>query len=269
MEETTGCALRATPPGDHLATLKHLDPQQAQFVRVLVHELKAPAAGAKMLIDTLRLHDAVADFPIAGVVERISLRLERMITLIKDLLELAQMDSGAPVGEVGTIDLCAETRLGCEYYREQAEHDGLALHVDLPNAPVRARFDVRGFRLVLSNLISNAIKYTPIGSVAVSLRRQDGWAVLEVADTGMGIPATDVPKLFVQFFRASNAEASHIEGSGVGLAGVKSLVERFGGELTFQTRENEGTTFTVRLPGDYQPPKTRGGPAALASAIRR
>jgi signal transduction histidine kinase len=252
MEQAAGCALHHAPPCNDAATLVQLDEQKAQFMRLLVHELKAPAAGAKMLIDALRLNEAVSDSAVAGVIERISQRLGRMIALIKDLLELAQMKSGDPIGEVAAIDLREETELGCECYREQAERKGLALRVDLPNQPLRARFDMQGYQLVLSNLLSNAIKYTPQGSVTVSSRRQEGWAVLEVSDTGIGVPEAEVPRLFGEFFRASNAKASGIEGNGVGLAGVRSLVERFGGELTLDTRENEGSTFTVWLPGDHR-----------------
>jgi signal transduction histidine kinase len=82
----------------------------------------------------------------------------------------------------------------------------------------------------------------------VVLRTEGRWAVLEVADTGIGIPEKDLPKLFTEFFRASNARASDIDGSGVGLAGAKTLVERFGGEFSLRTQENEGSTFTIRLP---------------------
>ncbi len=103
--------------------------------------------------------------------------------------------------------------------------------VELPESPVLVRMDWQGYHLILSNLVSNAVKYTQAGSVEVSLRSQEPWAVLQIKDTGMGIPEADIPQLFNEFFRASNAKRSKIEGTGVGLAGVKELVERFGGEL--------------------------------------
>jgi signal transduction histidine kinase len=80
------------------------------------------------------------------------------------------------------------------------------------------------------------------------LSRQDAWAILEVSDSGIGIPEADIHQLFQEFFRASNAKRQKIQGTGVGLAGVKHIVERFGGELALRSRENEGSTFTVRLP---------------------
>ncbi|MCP4246613.1 MAG: HAMP domain-containing histidine kinase [bacterium] len=266
MDEGTGGAIYPGRPNS-LGTLMQLEKQKVQFMRMMVHELKAPVAGAKMLVDALLFNDAVSDSPVAPMLEKVSRRMGRMTELINDLLELARVKSGDPLGEVGTIDLRAETELGCEPYRDPAEHKGLALRVDLPSEPVHARLDSQGYRLVLSNLVSNAIKYTPAGSVTVSLRQQDGWAVLEVTDTGMGSPEADVPKLFGEFFRASNAKASRIEGSGVGLAGAKSLVARFGGELALQTRENEGSTFTVRLPAKRPAPtRHRVAPARHQAA---
>ena len=222
MSTVAGYALPSTRLYDNPATLEQLEEQKAQFIRVIVHELKAPVAGAKMLIDALRFSDAAADSAVAGVIERISNRMGRMSELIRDLLDMARLKSGDLFGEVRTVNLRAETEQGCEAYREQAEQKGLALHIDLPDRPVCARINTRGYQIVLSNLVSNAIKYTPSGSVTVSLRREGGWAVLEVADTGMGIPEADVPKLFAEFFRASNAKASGIEGSGVGLTGRKA-----------------------------------------------
>lgn len=243
-----GCALHHAQVYDDLATLKELEKQKAQFMRVMVHELKAPVAAAQMMADALQYHDAVAETAAADVVVRIAGRMTQLMALIKDLLDLARVKSGDPLGAIAVLDLVAVTRAGCEPYREQAELKGLELALDLPDVPVRARFDSQGYGLVLSNLVSNAVKYTSAGGVTVSVRAVAPWAELRVADTGIGIPAADVPKLFGEFFRASNARAQKIEGTGVGLAGVRSLVERFGGELALDTRENEGSTFIVRLP---------------------
>ena len=101
---------------------------------------------------------------------------------------------------------------------------------------------------MLSNLVSNAVKYTPAGRIEISLRQESTWAVLEVRDTGIGIPAGELDQLFSEFFRASNARRSQVPGTGLGLAGVRALVKHLGGELALQSRENEGSRFTVRLP---------------------
>jgi signal transduction histidine kinase len=108
--------------------------------------------------------------------------------------------------------------------------------------------DLQAYHLILSNLVSNAIKYTPAGSIEILLQEQGPWAVLKVKDTGIGIPEAQISQIFTEFFRASNARGSQIPGTGVGLAGAKELVERFDGELELVSDENRGSTFTVRLP---------------------
>jgi len=230
-----------------LATMKQLDKDKAQFMRVMVHELKSPVAGAKMLMSLLT-GQTFENPQLDALPQRISDRLDQMGELISDILVLAKVKSGEPLGEVAVVDLAARTAAACDDYRAQADAKGLAMAVDLPSAPVPVRIDVQGCTLVLSNLVSNAIKYTPAGRVGVALAAVDGSAVLSVTDSGIGIPEKDVPKLFTEFFRASNAKRSDIKGSGVGLSGVKSIVERFGGKLWLTTAEGAGSTFTVRLP---------------------
>jgi signal transduction histidine kinase len=255
------CALYHARLYNELATLKALDKQKAQFMRVMIHELKSPVAAAKMMADALQYDDDVAHSPAGAITAKISRRMEQLMTLIRDLLDLARVKGGQPLSDVAVMDLAAETAAACEPYRQPAADKGLAFAVDLPAAPLPARLDVQGYRLVLSNLVSNAVKYTAAGRVSIRVASDGPWATVEVSDTGMGIPAADIPRLFGEFFRATNARQSDIEGSGVGLAGVKSLVERFGGELAVTSRENEGSTFTVRLPlhdaaGDGSPPPT-------------
>lgn len=242
-----GYALYHAKLYDDLATMKKLEKEKAEFMRVMVHELKSPAAATKMLMEMVQAHKQ--DNP--KVVElhgRIAGRMDQMLDLIKDILVLARAKSGEPMGEIAVLDMKAETRSVCEEYREQAEQKGLAMTVELPSEPLPVRMDSQGSRLVLSNLVSNAVKYTQAGSVTVSLGRENTWAVLRVQDSGIGIPEKDIPRLFREFFRASNAKANKISGSGVGLAGVKNIVERFSGQLEFQSIENQGSTFIVRLP---------------------
>ena len=232
---------------DELITLKLLKKEKAKFMRIMVHELKSPVATAKMMADTVQ--SQLKDSPkAASLVARIGKRMDDMLELVEDTLDLSRVKTGDPLGDIVEIDLVDEMRSACETYREQAQAKGLSMSVQLPEEKVTVRFDLKGLRLILSNLVSNAVKYTREGSVAGTLRKENNWAVVEVADTGIGVPEEDIPKLFGEFFRASNARGSDIKGTGVGLAGVKELVERFGGRLALSTRENEGSTFTARLP---------------------
>jgi signal transduction histidine kinase len=227
--------------------MKRLDKEKAEFIRVLVHELKSPVAASRMLVELLAADPpddpALRDLPV-----RIAARLDEMEQLVRDILALAKIKSGDALGEVRTLDAAALAAESCDAFRERAEAKGLELAVDLPASPVPVRFDAQGFGLVVSNLVSNAVKYTPAGRIEVTLSRDGDHARLAVADSGIGVPADDLPKLGREFYRASNARGGDVPGSGVGLAGVKALVERFGGELGLRSVEGEGSTFTVSLP---------------------
>lgn len=232
---------------DELATLKRLDKEKAEFMRIMVHELKAPVGASKALASSL-VYANRDDPKLSHVLNRIEMRMDQLLTLVQDILQLSRIKAGQPLGEIVVYDLVTETKTIGEPYLDEAEMKGLSMTMNLSEIPLPVRIDQQGYRLIVSNLISNAIKYTPTGSVKVDLRQEESWAVFEVADTGLGIPEDEIPKLFGEFFRASNARKSQIQGTGVGLAGVKELVERFGGQLEVASQENKGSTFVVRLP---------------------
>jgi signal transduction histidine kinase len=232
---------------DELASLKCLEKEKAEFMRILVHELRAPVSASKSLAAALRYTNQ-EDEDLNWVLGRIEARMDELLSLVADILDLSRIKGGRPLGDIAVHDLVIKTRVDCEPYLDEAETRGLSLSLDLSASPVLVRIDLQAYHLILSNLVSNAIKYTPAGSIQVLLHKQGSWAVLEVSDTGMGIPEAQIGRIFTEFFRASNARGSQIPGTGVGLAGAKELVERFEGELELVSEENRGSTFTVRLP---------------------
>ncbi|MCK5803097.1 MAG: GAF domain-containing sensor histidine kinase [Lentisphaeria bacterium] len=255
-----GYALYHAQLYDELATLKCLKKEKAEFMRIMVHELKSPVAASKMLVSALR-YAVPGNEKVVEVVGKVGGRMDQLLSMVEDILHLSRVQAGEPLSDITVFDAVAEVRQGCGMYLEQAEAKGLALVLDFPDEQMPIRFDVSGFKMVLSNLVSNAVKYTQEGSVHVSLNRSEDTACLTVVDTGMGIPEADVPKLFQEFYRASNARASDINGTGVGLAGVKELVERFGGHIALTSVEGSGSTFSVRIPisdEDIQAPKGEG-----------
>ena len=221
--------------------------EKANFLRILVHELKSPVSATKMMADLLSCYPA-ENPKVAAIPKKISARMDQLLDLIRGILELAKLKLGEPLGEIKVLNLVEETVKACEPYRIQAEEKGLDMTIECENQMLPVRFDMQGYSMLVSNLVSNAVKYTLKGAVRIVLKHQDSDAILEVSDTGMGIPESEMPQLFTEFFRGSNVKRQQIQGTGVGLAGVKELVERFGGELDAQSREHEGTTFTVRFP---------------------
>jgi signal transduction histidine kinase len=135
-----------------------------------------------------------------------------------------------------------------------AEHQqGIESHsVQLESAETElvGIWDQRRLGRVLSNLLDNAVKYSPNGGpIFVRIRRDGAWAIVEVADTGIGIPEVDQTRIFERFQRASNVER-RIGGTGIGLASVKHILESHGGTISVQSEEGAGATFTLRLPID-------------------
>jgi two-component system phosphate regulon sensor histidine kinase PhoR len=232
---------------DELASLKGLEKEKAEFMQILVHELRSPIGTSKSLAAALRFVNK-EDENLSSVLGKIEARMDELLLLVDDILRLSQIKAGKPLGDIAVHDLVVKTRSDCVPYLDEAAAKGLSLSLDLPTSPVLVRIDLQAYHLILSNLVSNAVKYTPAGTVQVHLQEKAPWAVLEVLDTGLGIPEADISQIFTEFFRASNARLSRIPGTGVGLAGVKELVERFHGELEVTSEENRGSTFTVRLP---------------------
>ena len=171
-----------------------------------------------------------------------------MLDLVNDLLFLAQVEAGKLAIERKPIDLGKVVEECIETSSPAADSLGIQLTALLGRVP-KLEGDRARLAQMLDNLVSNALKFTPEGGrVDVRLDARDGAAVLEVEDTGLGIPADEQGRLFERFFRSSNATQSAIPGSGLGLTITKAIVERHGGRIEVESTESVGTTVRVSLP---------------------
>ena len=230
--------------------LETLDRNKSQFVRMVTHELRSPVQVTSSLLNVLgrgyvgKLNEKQAD-----LVDRAHRRIRFLQTLIDDLLDLAagKADVLATVerGLVPLTDVLEEVH---SRYEAPAQEKGLSLHCTCAGEDLNVWGERGELDRIMSNLVSNAVKYTSEGEVQVQIRRTNGLACVVVADTGMGIPQDAMPHLFEEFFRAKNAKAAKETGTGLGLAIVKDLVERYDGTLEVDSVEGEGTTITVTLP---------------------
>jgi signal transduction histidine kinase len=179
------------------------------------------------------------------VIER---NTERLRALIEDLLETSRIESGRLRIERVPVDLAAIVAAARPPFEATAAKRGQHLEFDVQR-PLPVLGDASHLDRVLMNLVSNAVKFTPDGGqITVTARAEGDQAVIAVRDTGIGIPADDLPRLFTRFFRASNAIQQAIPGTGLGLPIVAAIIEQHHGTLTVDSREGEGTTFTLRLP---------------------
>jgi PAS domain S-box-containing protein len=229
--------------------LRELDRLKDEFVALVSHELRTPLTSIRGYLELVLegdagdLNDEQRQF--LGVVER---NAHRLLALVGDLLFLAQMEAGKLTLEVGAVDLSAIAAESVETARPLAEEKDVTLTLATGPLALIAGDRARLAQL-LDNLISNGIKFTPSGGrvdVRVSGRR--GNAVIEVRDTGMGIPAEEQEHLFERFFRTSRATEQAIPGTGLGLAISKAIVHAHSGRITLTSEEGAGTTFRVAVP---------------------
>jgi two-component system, OmpR family, phosphate regulon sensor histidine kinase PhoR len=232
-----------------ISELRRLENLRQEFVANVSHELKTPLSAIKAYAETLKmgaLHD-----PEHGMafVERIEEQAERLHELILDLLHLARVESGQEAFEIVDVEL-SEAVLDCvDQFSELAASKHIELQAIGPNDSVVVRGDEEGVRTILSNLINNAVKYTPEhGRVTVRWRMEQGFGVVEVEDTGIGIAMKDQARVFQRFYRVDRARSREMGGTGLGLAIVKHLTHAFGGTVGLESQPKKGSLFWVRLP---------------------
>jgi len=235
--------------------------EQIAFVSLASHQLKTP-------LTTIKWHIEMLNGGYAGALmekqERylatIYSNVQRMISLVDALLNASRLELGAFVIKKKPINMRGEIESAIRDLAFKIKDKGLKLHKAFPkNIPIILA-DPEMTQVLLVNLVSNAVKYTPRGgSISIGLRKKDDSVVVEVADTGMGIPEEQQSKVFTKFFRADNAVSQKIDGTGLGLYIVKTIVEKMGGKIWFKSpafvnktatgaEKRTGTTFYVVLP---------------------
>jgi two-component system phosphate regulon sensor histidine kinase PhoR len=233
-----------------ITDLRRLEGVRQEFVANVSHELKTPLAVIKVCVETL-LDGAAADADArGGFLTQIDEQADRLHNLILDLLSLARIESGTAVLEIRPVPLESAVGDCLDRQRARAEAKGLQLEATPPGGgAVAALADEESLDAILDNLVDNAIKYTPGGGrVAVRWITGGAYAVIEVEDTGVGIPERDQPRVFERFYRVDKARARELGGTGLGLSIVKHLTQSMGGEVGVRSTVGRGTTFTIRLP---------------------
>ena len=233
--------------------LRRLESLRRDFVANVSHELKTPLSSIKAYAETLRngaLNDREAS---VTFVERIQEQAERLHHLILDLLSLARIESTQQVFEIEPVSIQEVVDACLENYQAVADSKRIVLVAEPQQPGCFVRADKEGLREILDNLVDNAIKYTPEGGrVTIRWRSIDEpvskVATIEVADTGIGIAADALPRVFERFYRVDKARSRELGGTGLGLAIVKHLAQSFGGTVAATSEIGGGSIFRVSLP---------------------
>lgn len=236
---------------DELKRAKELDRLKSEFISTAAHQLRTPLSAVKwtlkMIIDGDLgvINSEQKTFLMQGYQSN-----ERMIDLVNDLLNVARIEEGRFGYKFSLVQLEDLIENIIQEFVHRIEEKKIRFSFNKPPKPLaKAKIDPAKLRLVISNLIDNAIKYTPeMGEVTVSMKYDTNNIELSVKDSGIGIPKDQQNRLFTKFFRSDNALRMQTEGSGLGLFIVKNIIEKHKGKVRVESEENKGATFTFTLP---------------------
>lgn len=233
---------------------KTLDTVRVNFLSDVSHELRAPLVAVKEAVSIIldgitgEINDRQRDF-----LERTRKNIERLGRLIDELLRLARAESASTAMVRRRFDIVGVIEDIVASFAPLASNKQVKLIASLPKKTVMIWADADKIHQVLTNLIDNAIKYNkPKGRATIGLQKAGDVVMITVADTGMGIPADDLPKVFDRFFRATLCAKGRVPGTGIGLSITRDIIMNHGGEITVDSRVGAGTVFTVRLPVDFR-----------------
>ena len=231
-----------------LEELRELAGYKSRLIATIAHELKNPLTSLLGHLDLVELEPDLTS-SVTESTQAMGRAVDRMRRIVDDLLLLAQVaDPNAALDPV-PVDLTAVVNDVLDLLGVTADQKSLTIVLDVPSTPVSAWGETHELFQVCANLISNAMRYTPSGgTITIALARIANGVELVVADTGIGISATDQHRLFDEFFRSTNPAALSTPGTGLGLSIVHRIVERHRGRIAVESELGSGTTFTVTLP---------------------
>lgn len=242
--------LQAT--GQALITLRDIRQQQRaeehyrRFIHTLSHELLTPLTAIQGHLSHIQANIGAQEPGWVGSLHVVRSEVERLTRLTSNLLILSRLEAGQPLQRKPT-NLTAVAEEAVLQLLEKADARHISLHVNAAPALPRPPLDRDAWKQVFLNLIDNGIKYGKVaGSVQVALTREHSSLLISITDNGAGIPADDLPHLFVEMFRADTHR--HVSGSGLGLAIVRKIVEQHGGQIVCTSTPGSGTTFRIELP---------------------
>jgi two-component system phosphate regulon sensor histidine kinase PhoR len=229
--------------------VRRLESLRKDFVANVSHELRTPVTAVRSAIDTLRSSAVTNRDDGARFLEMIDRNAQRLSSLIEDLLDLSRIEAREyhPLAEAVSLPTLVRQVLGL--VRERAERKGLTLEVALSDGLPAMRADPRALERVLTNLTDNAVKYCRAGDrITIGARVDRDRLRCWVEDTGPGIEAQHLPRIFERFYRADSGRSREMGGTGLGLSIAKHLVEAMGGTIGVESAPGKGSTFWVALP---------------------
>lgn len=240
--------------GDQLVSLvditrqKEIDIAKTEFVSLASHQLRTPIAATRWNLELLgSVHGDKTEEQVEYY-KKINRNVERLASLVNDFLHVSKLELGTFASDSQEIDLAAFITNSIAEFEKIILDKKMKIVTNFQPESFTAALDTRLLRIILDNLLSNAMKYTPAnGTVSVGYSVNKSELTITVTDTGIGIPSGEKEKMFTRFYRASNAEKQHAEGTGLGLYIAKLAVKKMSGNISVESIYGHGTTFTVRI----------------------
>ncbi len=248
--DDTGKPLKMVGVNFDITHEKEVDKAKSEFVSLASHQLRTPLSSINWYTEMLLNEDAgkINDEQ-KKYLQEVYIGSRRMVELVNSLLNVSRLDLGTFVINPIPVDVPKAIKsLLVELKSQIKEKKQIIKESYADNLPLLSA-DESLLRMILQNLLSNAVKYTPaLGNITAEINVVDGQFIIKISDTGMGIPKSQQNKIFSKLFRADNAKQSETEGTGLGLYIIKSIVDQAGGEVSFESEENKGSSFSISFP---------------------
>ncbi|SRR5579862_90677 len=234
-----------------ISRLRQLEDMRKEFVANVSHELRTPLSIFRGYLENLIDNPAVPRKELLGSLEIMEKHSRRLNALLEDLLTLARLESRREKLDLAAINPAEFIREIVNDWKRNMDQKKIGLALELPPGLRPFQGDAVLLERVLNNLLDNAIKYTAEGgTMTISAESAPEWTKISVRDTGVGIPARDLPHIFERFYRVEKARSREAGGTGLGLSIVKHIAELHGGGVSAESVYGEGTVITVSLPRD-------------------
>ena len=239
---------------------RRLDQVRRDFVANVSHELKTPVAGIRALAETAATAFSADDLTTARrFIERLGTEATRLSGLVSDLLDLSRVEVGQEL-QTASVPLAPLLSEAADRARPVAEVKGIDVDVVSPDVVIEA--DASQLAMAVKNLVDNAVRYSEGGRVHIASECRPGWIAVTVTDQGIGIPSSEIPRIFERFYRVDKARSRATGGTGLGLAIVRHVAENHGGRVEVASELGSGSTFTLLLPvAKQQGPPSNGDPS--------
>jgi signal transduction histidine kinase len=229
--------------------LSALDRLKSQFFANVSHELRTPLTLILAPVEKLKSDVASLGAPAQQLLDVIENNALRLLRLVNDILSLIRLEEGRAELSIKTVDLGNFLQHTAASMKHLAALKGVHLDLKPPSGDLLIKADPDALEKIVSNVIANAIKFTPPdGRIDIALKREEAFVTLTIADTGIGIPAEQLPHIFDRFYQVDGSATRRHQGLGLGLALVRELMTRHGGEVTATSATGHGTTFLLRFP---------------------